>query len=439
MTSSKENREAVRWKNGVGKRCDCPNRPRCDCWWWIRVQHTRNGEKERVFKPVHKFAFLLGPNDRMPDTRADAEALAAKVLDWLVHGKPMVEPVAPAAAVAERTGNDLIDGWLIWRKTKQRLKKQEVQDADASKVKRAREEFGALTVTQLADPQVFHAFVNRELDKNHEIATPNRIMAAVMRPAIRWGLSQEPPWLPKSPFGEHRFQIDTNAENKRTERCPPDREARILAAVAKMGTQKAEKPDGRVYARWHRSLTASIEALADFIVMAIDLGARSGELHRLTNADVDWHGHLITLRKTKRRGETRLVPFNPFGRVAEILTRRRFAGATAKVIDSKKLTKLWIHAICIAYDLPYSFKKRGGYFSDETIEAYQAVNLTMHDLRHEAATWWGLCGVSDEDRDFLEGHQSQSMGGRYSHEKLARAKAALAAKVWPRERERAVA
>jgi len=290
--------------------------------------------------------------------------------------------------------------------------------AFTSTVKRARDVFGAMPVSVLADPQTFQIFVNEELDRGHKIATPNRILAAVMRPAIRWGLAQEPPWLAKNPFGEHRFQIDRDAEDRRTQRCAPDQEARILAAVAKLGPAH--------------------DVLADFIILAIDLGVRSGELHHLTNGDVDWHGFTVELRRTKR-GESRLVPFNPFGRVAAILTRRRFAGATSPVIASNKLFKLWVHAVCVAYDLPYGYAKRGGYLHPETIAAYKSINLRLHDLRHEAATWWGICGVSDEDREFLQGHRSQRMQGRYSHEKLARAKAALAAKVWPRESERAVA
>ena len=400
-----------RWSRGVGKRCDCPIRPRCECHWWIRLKHK--GDAQSGFGPVSKFAFLLEPHQPVPTTRGGTEALAARVYDWLVKGKPMAAP-----AITERIGNELIDGWLIWRKTRQRLKKKSVQEADASKVRRAREIFGTMAVSQLAEPQTLHDFVNQELDRGHNIATPNRILAAVMRPAIRWGLAQEPPWLPKNPFGEHRFQIDTDAENKRTERCAPDREAKILAAVAQLGPEA--------------------EPLADFMAIAIDLGPRSDEIHRLTNADVDWHACTVLLRRTKR-GEPRLVPFNPKGRVATILKRRRFAGQTALVIPCAKLFKWWVHAVCLTYDLPYGYRKRGGYLHPETIVAYKGVNLRLHDLRHEAATWWGICGVSDEDREFLQGHTNQRMQGRYSHEKLARAKAALAAKVWPREGERAVA
>lgn len=94
--------------------------------------------------------------------------------------------------------------------------------------------------------------------------------------------------------------------------------------------------------------------------------------------------------------------------------------------------------MCIAHNIPFHMTGSGGRPTAETLAAYKQVNLRAHDLRHEAATWMAECEVFEEDRAFLMGQASQSMQGRYSHDRLARATKALRERVWPREGERNV-
>jgi integrase len=257
-----------------------------------------------------------------------------------------------------------------------------------------------------------------------KVATPNRILAAIVRPAVLWGINQQTPLLTYNPFGRYRFKIDIKAENKRKERLDPDIEAKLLAVC-----------HGPLATAHHKEVGP---ALADFIILAVDIGPRPGEVYNLTNKDVDWHAHTLKLRRTKN-GEIRVVPFNPHGRVAALLNRRRFAGPKASVITLSKVFKAWVQAVCYVYDIPCEYQGSGKYFTKATMKAYKDVaNLRPHDIRHETATWWGLCGVSDSSAEFLQGHKSQhDTHGRYKHEELKLATQELREKVWPREAERA--
>ena len=175
----------------------------------------------------------------------------------------------------------------------------------------------------------------------------------------------------------------------------------------------------------------------------LDLGTRPEEVLTLWNANVDWHAHRLTFFGTKVENETRIVPFNPKGRVAEILKRRRFAGSTAPIIcdheghQVKKVYRAWVHAVCIAFNIPFRQTKSGGRPTKDTLNAYKALKLVPYSLRHEFATWAGLCGVSDETAEFMQGHARQTTHARYKHEKLMRATNEVSEKLWPRETERA--
>jgi len=396
----------AKWKDGVAMRGKT---------WWIRAQHE--GDRTSGFGSVKKFAFLLEPHQPIPTTKTDTMMLKRRVEDWLVRGKPMPTPKVEAPApVVELHGYDLINRWIATKTRKQSA-------ADLSKERAAQQAFGALPLSKWENAETFRDYVTRMTDAGFQIATPNRVLAAVVRPALLWGLNQRPALVTFNPFGRYQFKIDIKAENRRTERCDPNSEAWLLEmCYGPLATAKHRKAG---------------PALADYIILGIDFGARAGELLNLKNQDVDWHACTVTLRRTKR-GEFRVVPFNPVGRVAEILKRRRFAGAAAYVVTLRKVFKLWVQAVCLVHGIPCEYLGRGKYFTAETREAYKAANLRPHDFRHEAATWWGLCGVSDATAKFLQGHTSQAdTHGRYKHEELRLATQELREKVWSRENERA--
>ena len=378
------------------------------------------GDRSSGVGPVAKFAFLLERHQQLPRTRTEAEALARKVHTWLSKGKPMPEPETPAAPVV-LTGRDLFDRWLAERRPFDPIGKTAKQVSDwESKLRRGRAAFDDVPLAALATTQPIRAWVAEEV-KTHKLGTANRILASVVRPAVLWGQAQQPPLITGAPFGKYGYKIDSGQEGRRLGRIAPALEADLLAVCAELGAAGA--------------------VLADYLVLGIDMGWRNESL-KLEVQDVDWAAHRVVLRRTKRAGEARYVPFNPTGRVAAILQRRRFAGPQAPVLarpDGSRVTtiwKTWVEAVCRLRGIPYACGPHG--VDRATIAAYKALQLVPYLTRHEAATWWGLRGVSDASAKFLQGHSSQyDMHGRYKHEAYAIARAELAEKVWPCEAERA--
>jgi hypothetical protein len=414
---------APRWKNGVGKRCGCANRPNCDCWYSIRKQF---GNKKAA-GTVPEFAFLLEPHEQLPVTRLAVEVLASRVFGWLVKGKPAPTPVVPVVVEkpVELTGNDLFDRWIRNAEPFDPTGKKTavIQNWD-SKLKRARAAFGHLPISELGDPITMRQFVKAELAEGKKLATPNRILATIVRPAVLWANAQKPALIVGSPFGKYGYKIDLKKEERRTSRIDPALEYELLDICELLNTEEREYAGG---------------ILADFLKLGIDTGGRH-EYFLLQNKHVDWQAHKLALLQTKN-GEPRFVPFNPKGRVAALLQRRRFAGPEAYVLARPdgspvvKVWKTWVEVVCILKKIPYVCTRKG--VDKDTAAAYKACKLVPYLTRHEAATWWGEKGVSDPSAKFIQGHSSQyDTHGRYKHEQYAIARKELADKVWPYEGER---
>jgi len=176
--------------------------------------------------------------------------------------------------------------------------------------------------------------------------------------------------------------------------------------------RKPKEPDGRV--RWLRPEEAQrlvtvargrlrAPCLADFIVLALHTGCRSGESLGLEWSRVDFQSGLITLEaqhtKTKRR---RSIPLN----------------ANARRVLSSRLA--WRDAN--APGCPWVFCNRQGKRVASVKRAFGAAlkkagieNFRIHDLRHTCAAWLVSAGVPlTEVRDLL-GHASVVMTERYAH------------------------
>jgi integrase len=427
------------WENGVGKRCgEGKGERKCKAWpnclnpehpFWIKVQWK--GDRKSGYGPASKFMFLWKDHQLPPQNRREAEILARRVESWLQQGKPMPEE-KPTEVVDPQAGkviNDVIDGWLKYRTTKRRkLTNKGSIGAFESKVNITRQFFGERSLAELEAGTCLVEFVQMYQDADRKLATTNSLLATVLRPATRWAAAQKVPLITYVPFGVHRFHIDRNAESGRDTRCTPHWEAHLLDAFGIL--------DDAAYDYCGRYMH-------DFTVCMIDLGPRPFELLSLCNEDIDWHAHRVTFSDTKYQGESRIMPFNPEGRVATIFKRRRFAGPKAPVICDHhghpvvKVWRSWVHGVCIATGVPYLLTRSGGQPTPATMEGYKAANLVPYSLRHEFATWTGLCGLPDDEAEFLQGHKRQTTHGRYKHEALMRATAALREKVWSREGERA--
>jgi integrase len=152
--------------------------------------------------------------------------------------------------------------------------------------------------------------LNRD-DKGRTLATVNRALG-VLRAAVNCGRFQDPPLLSSSPF--HRFgsSIKRRDENKRDRRLHRDEEQLFLAACQTMNTAE------------HKWMGP---ALHDRIIGAIETCCRQGEMLLIKNKDVDWAQHQIVIRGANAKdSENRRIPFDPNGRLAPILKRRKDLG-----------------------------------------------------------------------------------------------------------------
>src|SRR4051812_21557415 len=71
--------------------------PRCEHPWYVKVEVNKQIEKG----PVTKYAWLLDPGQRLPDSKAAAIELEAKVRTWVARGRPA--PTEPTADVRVTT------------------------------------------------------------------------------------------------------------------------------------------------------------------------------------------------------------------------------------------------------------------------------------------------------------------------------------------------
>lgn len=387
----------------------------------VYIRAEVKGDKE--MGPATNYIHLLQPHEAVPTTITDGKRLRARVVEWILKGRPApAPPPAPEEPIVELTGNDLFDRWLaaVQPFNPHGKKKSVVQNWN-SKLKSARAAFGDTTLTALAQKATITTYVNAQLAAGLKLATPQRILATIVRPAVLWGNAIK--LVDGNPFGKYGYKIDLSKEDRRTNRIDPALEYELLDVCGILGD------GGRV--------------LADFLMLAIDTGGRH-EYLELLNDDVDWHASKLRFRHTKN-GETRYAPFNPHGRVAELLKRRRFAGPKAHVLARADgaaaitIYRTWVQAVCVIKHIPYVCTRAdNGWVSKETMAAYKEHKLVPYLTRHEAATWWGEKKVSDESAKFLQGHRSQyDTHGRYMHAAYERARAELAEKVWPCEGERA--
>ena len=79
-----------------------------------------------------------------------------------------------------------------------------------------------------------------------------------------------------------------------------------------------------------------VPVMRDRIIGALELCCRRGEMLLIQNKRVDWDNHTIGIpgHTTKDR-ENRRIPFNPEGRLVEILERRKPLGPNAYVFGSE--------------------------------------------------------------------------------------------------------
>jgi hypothetical protein len=90
-------------------------------------------------------------------------------------------------------------------------------------------------------------------------------------------------------------------------------------------------------------------------------------MQKVQNSDIDWHSREIKIAKAHTKASVaRRIPFDPEGRLAEILGRRRFVGgpkgfvfgdATGAFVGD--FNRLWREVKLIASGMQPEYVKRG--------------------------------------------------------------------------------
>ena len=116
----------------------------------------------------------------------------------------------------------------------------------------------------------------------------------------------------------------------------------------------------------------------------------------------------------------RRIPFDPNGRLAEILGRRRFIGGPRGFVfgDAEgssvgNFNRLWREAKLLANGVQPAYVRRGGYLTDSCKAKLKELDLHWHDLRHECASRWLEDGLDVREIQVLLGHGKLEITQRY--------------------------
>ena len=132
------------------------------------------------------------------------------------------------------------------------------------------------------------------------------------------------------------------------------------------------------------------------VTVALNTGMRRGEILRLKWDDVDLRNGLLVVRDTKN-GESRAVPIN--AAVREVLA------GTVRRLDSQ-------YVFCNSKGQPLREIK---HVFNSACRKAGIRDFRFHDLRHSAASFMAMGGVSLLAIGTILGHKTASMTKRYSH------------------------
>lgn len=203
-------------------------------------------------------------------------------------------------------------------------------------------------------------------------ATVNRYLAALSA-CLSYGVKTLQ-WLEKNPA----MQITKPAENKgRVRFLSDDERTRLLDAC---------RPHADLY-------------LA--LVLSLTTGARKSEIMTMRYGQIDFKRQVITLHETKN-GERRALPL-----VGEAFTLLRERAKVRDLKDDRVFPPTALAKKADHLDLRQPW--------EAALEAAGIADFHWHDLRHTAASYLAMSGVSLVEIAKVLGHRTLQMVARYSH------------------------
>jgi integrase len=137
------------------------------------------------------------------------------------------------------------------------------------------------------------------------------------------------------------------------------------------------------------------------VVLSLTTGARQAEIMTLRWGQIDFGRQVITLHETKN-GERRALPL--VGEAFTLLQERAKVRSLTddRIFPPKAYAK---KARCVDLTVPWNAARKGAGLSD----------FHWHDLRHTAASYLAMSGVSLVEIAKVLGHRTLQMVARYSH------------------------
>ena len=399
----------------VRKQCSakgCKSSPRCDHPWWFDVMHR--GKRYRM--PVDAFALLRGATQPVASKQEAEKVWEPKFIGEIVAGKDPRK--APAPPVPQGTTvADFLDQYYERYVVAESLRSVA---SIRSRLGALKDALGAVPVGALERTETIEDF-KREYGKARSIAAVNRTLG-ILRHAINWGRGRTPPVFTVSPFHRFGVKIKTKVETKRDRRISADEERKLLEAADKLNCME------------HAFAGAQMH---DRIVAALETGCRLGEMLKIQNRHVLWDTHQIIIPAEHAKDtESRRIPFEPKGRLAQLLKRRRFLGPKAFVFGAATgeyqdtIRTAWESLVLLAHGIePTRTRARGRVNREQLVE----IDLHWHDLRHEAACRWLASGLDLRAIQLLLGHADLKTTQRYLNVTDEELRTTMAEKLWKKK------
>jgi integrase len=374
-------------------------------------------EGKRWRMPVDDFAIPRGATEPVKSKQTAEKVWEPKFLAEIIgRGDPRVLPIKPKPE-GVTTVSEFLDEYFKQYVEAEGLKSMVTVQGH---IKQLKEALGELPVTALEKTQDIARF-KAQYRKGRTLATVNRALG-VLRAAVNWGRFQDPPRLSTSPFHRFGISIKRRDENKRDRRVHRDEEQQLLEACQTMNTAE------------HKWMGP---AMHDRIVGAIETCCRQGEMLRIKNKDVDWAQHQIVIRGANAKdAENRRIPFDPQGRLAPVLKRRKALGPQAYVFGSEdgefvaSFKTAWESLLLKANGHETKRIKPGARVDREKL---REIDLHWHDLRHEGACRLLADGVDIRVVQLILGHSDIKTTQRYLNITDEELRKALTG-VWERRR-----